>query len=119
MKALACPRARQMSLLRVRSPGCGSVFLSLVTGQDLDTMEESAEIKVEAHVSKTSWIQSHVAASGKRVSRALSYITGEMKECGEGLKGKGLESEALDPTPKVSLPVIPRGHKATVLDRLD
>lgn len=51
-------------------------------------MEDSAEIKVEASTSKASWIQSHVAASGKRVGRALSYITGEMKECGEGLKGK-------------------------------
>uniref|UniRef100_A0A8I3MKK9 Urea transporter 1 n=1 Tax=Canis lupus familiaris TaxID=9615 RepID=A0A8I3MKK9_CANLF len=49
-------------------------------------MEDSAEIKVEASTSKASWIQSHVAASGKRVGRALSYITGEMKECGEGLE---------------------------------
>lgn len=88
-----------MSPLRVRSTGCGNVFLFLVSGQDLDTMEESAEIKVEANISKTSWIQSHMAASGKRVSRALSYITGEMKECGEGLKGKGPESKALDPIP--------------------
>nr|8BLO_A Chain A, Urea transporter 2 [Homo sapiens]8BLO_B Chain B, Urea transporter 2 [Homo sapiens]8BLO_C Chain C, Urea transporter 2 [Homo sapiens] len=55
---------------------------------DLDTMEESSEIKVETNISKTSWIRSSMAASGKRVSKALSYITGEMKECGEGLKDK-------------------------------
>ncbi|XP_023097715.2 urea transporter 2 isoform X1 [Felis catus] len=63
---------------------------------DLDTMEENTEIKVEANVSKTSWIQSHMAASGKRVSRALSYITGEMKECGEGLKDKSPVFQFLD-----------------------
>nr|XP_015295417.2 urea transporter 2 [Macaca fascicularis] len=55
---------------------------------DLDTMEESAEIKVETNISETSWIRSSMVAGGKRVSKALSYITGEMKECGEGLKDK-------------------------------
>ncbi|XP_016789094.2 urea transporter 2 [Pan troglodytes] len=55
---------------------------------DLDTMEESSEIKVETNISKTSWIRSSMAAGGTRVSKALSYITGEMKECGEGLKDK-------------------------------
>ncbi|PNJ80694.1 SLC14A2 isoform 2 [Pongo abelii] len=55
---------------------------------DLDTMEESSEVKVETNISKTSWIWSSMAAGGKRVSKALSYITGEMKECGEGLKDK-------------------------------
>lgn len=60
----------------------------LCPGQDLDTMEESAEIKVETNISETSWIRSSMVAGGKRVSKALSYITGEMKECGEGLKGK-------------------------------
>ncbi|XP_024091719.3 urea transporter 2 [Pongo abelii] len=55
---------------------------------DLDTMEESSEVKVETNISKTSWIRSSMAAGGKRVSKALSYITGEMKECGEGLKDK-------------------------------
>ncbi|XP_012870373.1 PREDICTED: urea transporter 2 isoform X1 [Dipodomys ordii] len=63
---------------------------------DLDTMEESSEIKVEANMSKTSWIQSSMAAGGKRVSRALSYITGEMKECGEGLKDKSPVFQFLD-----------------------
>nr|XP_058897005.1 urea transporter 2 isoform X1 [Kogia breviceps] len=53
---------------------------------DLDTMEESSEIKVETGISKTSWIQSSLAAIGKRVRKSLGYITGEMKECGEGLK---------------------------------
>lgn len=110
------PEPAQVSLLRVRNTGCGSVLLSLVPGQDLDTMEENTEIKVDANVSKTSWIQSHMAASGKRVSRALSYITGEMKECGEGLKGKGPESKSLDPTPKVSLPAVPRRHSAFLID---
>ncbi|KFO18170.1 urea transporter 2 [Fukomys damarensis] len=55
---------------------------------DPDTMEESSEIKVETTASKMSWIQSSMAARGKRVSQALSYITGEMKEFGEGLKDK-------------------------------
>lgn len=73
-------------------------------------MEDSAEIKAEANTSMASWIQSHLTAHGKRVSRALSYITGEMKECGEGLKGKGPASEALDPAPRVSLPSVPSRH---------
>ncbi|XP_027626062.1 urea transporter 2 isoform X1 [Tupaia chinensis] len=63
---------------------------------DLDTMEENSEIKVETNVSKTSWIQSSMAAGGKNVRRALSYITGEMKECGEGLKDKSPVFQFLD-----------------------
>ncbi|KAF3829843.1 hypothetical protein GH733_001794 [Mirounga leonina] len=63
---------------------------------DLDTMEDSAEIKAEANTSMASWIQSHLTAHGKRVSRALSYITGEMKECGEGLKDKSPVFQFLD-----------------------
>ncbi|XP_074196141.1 urea transporter 2 isoform X3 [Rhinolophus sinicus] len=63
---------------------------------DLDTMEESSEIKVDTSISKTSWIQSYMAASGKRISKALSYITGEMKECGEGLKDKSPVFQFLD-----------------------
>ncbi|XP_023442164.1 urea transporter 2 [Dasypus novemcinctus] len=63
---------------------------------DLDTMEESSEIKVEESISKPSWIQSSMAASGKRVRKALSYITGEMKECGEGLKDKSPVFQFLD-----------------------
>ncbi|XP_059885519.1 urea transporter 2 [Delphinus delphis] len=63
---------------------------------DLDTMEESSEIKVETDISKTSWIQSSLAASGKSVRKALGYITGEMKECGEGLKDKSPVFQFLD-----------------------
>ncbi|XP_032101149.1 urea transporter 2 [Sapajus apella] len=63
---------------------------------DLDTMEESSEIKVETNTSKTSWLRSSMAAGGKRVSKALSYITGEMKECGEGLKDKSPVFQFLD-----------------------
>ncbi|XP_059750565.1 urea transporter 2 isoform X3 [Balaenoptera ricei] len=63
---------------------------------DLDTMEKSSEIKVETGISKTSWIQSSLAASGKRVRKALGYITGEMKECGEGLKDKSPVFQFLD-----------------------
>ncbi|KAM6148718.1 urea transporter 2 [Erethizon dorsatum] len=63
---------------------------------DLDTMEESSEIKVEAAMPRTSWIQSAMAAGGKRVSQALSYITGEMKEFGEGLKDKSPVFQFLD-----------------------
>lgn len=62
-------------------------YLFLAPGQDLDTMEESSEIKTEASPARTSWIRSSMAAGGKRLSKALGYITGEMKECGEGLKG--------------------------------
>ncbi|XP_026254395.2 urea transporter 2 [Urocitellus parryii] len=63
---------------------------------DLNTMEESSEIKVETSTSRTSWIQSSMAASRKRVSKALSYITGEMKECGERLKDKSPVFQFLD-----------------------
>ncbi|XP_075826917.1 urea transporter 2 [Microtus pennsylvanicus] len=63
---------------------------------DMDTMEESSEIKVEANTARTSWIQSFMAAAGKRVSKSLSYITGEMKECGERLKDKSPVFQFLD-----------------------
>uniref|UniRef100_H0VBA7 Solute carrier family 14 member 2 n=1 Tax=Cavia porcellus TaxID=10141 RepID=H0VBA7_CAVPO len=63
---------------------------------DLDTMEESSEIKVETTVPRMSWIQSSMAAGGKRISQALSYITGEMKECADGLKGTIPQWQFLD-----------------------
>lgn len=62
-------------------------------------MEDSSEIKVETGISKTSWIRSSLAAIGKRVRKTLGYITGEMKECGEGLKGKRSTRAAPAPTP--------------------
>lgn len=70
-------------------------------------MEESSEIKVETDTSKTSWIRSSMAASGKRISKAFSYITGEMKECGEGLKGRGPVRAAPDPLER-SHPIVPQ-----------
>lgn len=88
MKLLAWAPASTMPLLGGRRADVGALCLSLVPGQDLDTMEESAEIKVDTSISRTSRMQSYLAASGKRISSALSYVTGEMKECGEGLKGK-------------------------------
>lgn len=63
-------------------------------------MEDSSEIKVETGISKTSWIRSSLATIGKRVHKALGYITGEMKECGEGLKGKRSTRAAPAPTPE-------------------
>ncbi|XP_019842027.2 urea transporter 2 isoform X1 [Bos indicus] len=62
----------------------------------LETMEDSSEIKVETGISKTSWIRSSLAAIGKRIRKALGYITGEMKECGEGLKDKSPVFQFLD-----------------------
>ncbi|XP_012860206.1 urea transporter 2 [Echinops telfairi] len=59
-------------------------------------MEETPEIKVEAGSPTVSRMQSYMAAGGKRISRALSYITGEMKECGEGLKDKSPVFQFLD-----------------------
>nr|KAF6331001.1 solute carrier family 14 member 2 [Myotis myotis] len=59
-------------------------------------MEESAEIKVDTSISRTSRMQSYLAAGGKRISSALSYVTGEMKECGEGLKDKSPVFQFLD-----------------------
>ncbi|XP_057554910.1 urea transporter 2 [Hippopotamus amphibius kiboko] len=63
---------------------------------DLDTMEESSEIKLEMGISNPSWIQRFLTASDKRVRKALGYITGEMKECGEGLKDKSPVLQFLD-----------------------
>lgn len=101
MKILPCsPNEHKHHFSVSEAQHVGTSFLSLVHGQDLDTMEESSEIKVDTSISKTSWIQSYMAASGKRISKALSYITGEMKECGEGLKGKGSVRAASDPTPR-------------------
>lgn len=99
MKILAC-RLASTSLLSVRSSECGASCPSLVPGQALETMEDSSEIKVETGISKTSWIRSSLATIGKRVHKALGYITGEMKECGEGLKGKRSTRAAPAPTPE-------------------
>ncbi|XP_055993949.1 urea transporter 2 [Sorex fumeus] len=63
---------------------------------DLETMEESSEIKVGAHPARTSGLQSAAAACGKGLSRVLGYVTGEMKECGEGLKDKSPVLQFLD-----------------------
>ncbi|XP_060029794.1 urea transporter 2 isoform X2 [Erinaceus europaeus] len=63
---------------------------------DLDSMEESSEIKVESNVPKSSWIQSSLAASAKRLSKALGYVSGEMKECAEILKDKSPVFQFLD-----------------------
>lgn len=65
-------------------------------------MEESAEIRADPGSARTAWIRSYAAACGRRVGKALSYVTGEMKECGEGLKGKGAA-----PRPP---PIVPRGN---------
>lgn len=73
-------------------------------------MEESCEIKAETGISRTSWIRSSMAASRKKISEALCYITGEMKECGEGLKGKGSMRAAPDPTPKKVTSIRPSGN---------
>lgn len=81
-------------------------------------MEESAEIKVDTSISRTSRMQSYLAAGGKRISSALSYVTGEMKECGEGLKGKAAVTVTPDPAFQRSPPVIPRKHLVVVLCRL-
>ncbi|XP_073925999.1 urea transporter 2 isoform X2 [Castor canadensis] len=63
---------------------------------DLDTMEENSEIKIETNISEMSWIQSSMSAGRKKISKALSYITGEMKECGESLKDKSPVFQFLD-----------------------
>lgn len=86
----------------------GALCLSLVPGQDLDTMEESVEIKVDTSISRTSRMQSYLAASGKRISSALSYVTGEMKECAEGLKGKASMTVSPDPAFQRSSPAVPQ-----------
>lgn len=96
----------------MKSSECGP---SLVPVQDLDTMEESSEIKVGTGISKTSRIQSFLAANGKRVRKALGYITGEMKEFGERLRGKASRSSAPLPAPvKVPLLLSPRKHAAQI-----
>ncbi|XP_027724807.1 urea transporter 2 isoform X1 [Vombatus ursinus] len=61
-----------------------------------NNMEDSTEIKVETNVPETSRIQSSLVTGGKRLSKALRYITGEMKECGEGLKDKSPVFQFLD-----------------------
>lgn len=96
-----------MPVLGVGGTACGSSVPVACPRQDLGTMEESSEIKVEAGISRASWIHSYMAASGKRISSALSYITGEMRECGEGLKGNG-SARATRPTLQRSPPAVPR-----------
>lgn len=59
-------------------------------------MEESFEIKVETDIFKIFWIRSFMVVSGKRISKVFSYIIGEMKECGEGFKGKGFVRVVFD-----------------------
>ncbi|XP_036889548.1 urea transporter 2 isoform X2 [Sturnira hondurensis] len=59
-------------------------------------MEESAETRADPSSSRTAWIRGYSAACGRRVGKALSYVTGEMKECGEGLKDKSPVFQFLD-----------------------
>lgn len=66
-------------------------------------MEESAEIKADPSSSRTAWIRGCVADCGRRVYKALSYISGEMKECGEGLKGKGAATRPPPVVPRETL----------------
>ncbi|XP_053520383.1 urea transporter 2 isoform X2 [Artibeus jamaicensis] len=63
---------------------------------DLAPMEESAETREDPNSSRTAWIRSYAAACGRRVGKALSYVTGEMKECGERLKDKSPVFQFLD-----------------------
>lgn len=119
MKTLAWAPGKHSATSACEKHRTWDLLPSLVPGQDLDTMEESSEIKVEPSVSRTSRIQSYLAAGGKTISNALSYITGEMKECGEGLKGKGSVGATPDPTLKGHPQSSPRKHFAVVLYRLD
>ncbi|KAM5305827.1 urea transporter 2 isoform 2-T3 [Glossophaga mutica] len=59
-------------------------------------MEESSEIRADPSSSRTAWVHGCAAACGRRVSKALSYVMGEMKVCGEELKDKSPVFQFLD-----------------------
>uniref|UniRef100_F6XT58 Solute carrier family 14 member 2 n=1 Tax=Ornithorhynchus anatinus TaxID=9258 RepID=F6XT58_ORNAN len=88
----------------MRSEGGGEKNLARSKGlkstiplQDFeDTVKDSTLVKVETGNPKSSRTPSSTSPRRKRVSQAFSYITGEMKACGEGLKDKSAVIQFLD-----------------------
>ncbi|NXN98087.1 UT2 protein, partial [Rhinopomastus cyanomelas] len=72
---------------------CGAVFPQ--KGQNI-TMENSVDVKIETSVERKPIKQNPLSKAGKRVCRAVAYITGDMKEFGAWLKGKPLAIQFID-----------------------
>lgn len=51
-------------------------------------MENTVDVKVETKGERKTIKQNPLSKAGKRVCRAVAYITGDMKEFGAWLKGK-------------------------------
>lgn len=58
-------------------------------------MEHSVEVKVDPKEEKKTKKQNPVRKSGRRVCKALGYLTGDMKEFGEWLQGKPVSAEPI------------------------
>lgn len=51
-------------------------------------MENSVDVKIENNGERKPRKQSPLSKGGKRICRAVGYITGDMKEFGAWLRGK-------------------------------
>ncbi|NXJ08763.1 UT2 protein, partial [Odontophorus gujanensis] len=60
------------------------------------TMENSTDVKIETKGEKKPIKQSQLSKGGKRVCRAVGYITGDMKEFGAWLKDKPIVIQFVD-----------------------
>uniref|UniRef100_A0A8C2SYP9 Solute carrier family 14 member 2 n=1 Tax=Coturnix japonica TaxID=93934 RepID=A0A8C2SYP9_COTJA len=75
-----------------------SVFLPpsrLTLAQNL-TMENSVDVRIETKGERKPRKQSQLSKGGKRVCRAVGYITGDMKEFGAWLKDKPIMIQFID-----------------------
>lgn len=68
------------------------VFPWILPKAQILTMENSVDVKIETRGERKPRKQSQLSKGGKRVCRAVGYITGDMKEFGAWLKGKAIIS---------------------------
>jgi len=58
-------------------------------------MENNVDVKIETKGERKTIKQNPVSKAGKKVCRAVGYITGDMKEFGAWLKGKAISSQLI------------------------
>lgn len=58
-------------------------------------MEDSVDVKIETNGARKTTKQNPVSKGGKRVCRVLGYITGDMKEFEDWLRGNPLSCQPI------------------------
>ncbi|KAM6188242.1 urea transporter 2-like [Sarcoramphus papa] len=81
-------------LFLVPSPD-SSLSANTMKGQNIN-MEHSVDVKIETKGERKPIKQNPLSKAGKRVCRAVEYITGDMKEFGAWLKDKPLMIQFID-----------------------